>query len=130
MSVVRIPFQVTGWEPEPAPVGEDGATAIGRGILRKTFTGPLEGTSTVAMNSVAVAGAPAGYVAVELVTGALEGRSGSFVLQHSALVEGGAAPTGVVVPGTGTGELTGLRGSMTIAHDDGGATLVLDYELP
>jgi hypothetical protein len=32
------------------------------------------------MTSTTMGEAPAGYVAVELVTGTLEGRSGSFVL--------------------------------------------------
>ena len=130
MAQVRIPFQVTGWEPEPAPQDADGPVRIGRVTLRKTFTGPLEGTSVVAMTSAAVGEAPAGYVAVELVTGTLDGRTGSFVLQHSAVVEDGADPAGVVVAGTGTGALAGLRGSMRITHDDGAPALLLDYEIP
>jgi uncharacterized protein DUF3224 len=130
MGTVRIPFQLTGWEPDPGPPGDDGPVRIGRVTLHKTFTGALTGTSVVAMTSAAVREAPAGYVAVELVTGTLEGRTGSFVLQHSAVVQGGADPTGVVVPGSGTGELEGLRGTMTITHDDGAPGLVLDYELP
>jgi hypothetical protein len=129
-TVVRIPFEVTGWEPEPLSLGEAGAVAFGRVTLRKTFSGPLTGTSVVAMTSVAVGEAPAGYVAVELVTGTLDGRSGSFVLQHTGVVDGSAgSPGGVVLPGTGTGELAGLRGSMSIEHDDAGAVLTLDYEL-
>jgi Protein of unknown function (DUF3224) len=130
MGTVRIPFEVTGWEPDPQTAAEQEAVRLGRITLRKAFRGPLTGTSVVAMSSVAVGDAPAGYVAVELVTGTLEGRTGAFALEHTGVVEGGADPAGVVVPGTGTGELAGLRGTMTITHDDGAATLVLDYELP
>jgi hypothetical protein len=130
MGTVRIPFTVTGWEPDPIVPAEDGAVRIGRLTMSKTFSGPLTGSSVVVMTSSAVGEAPAGYVAVELVTGTLEGRAGSFVLQHSGIVEGGADPVGAVVPGTGGGELADLRGSMTITHDDdGAAALVLDYEL-
>jgi hypothetical protein len=83
------------------------------------------------MTSAAVGEAPVGYTAVELVTGTLEGRTGSFVLQHTGVVDDGApSPSGVVLPGTGTGELSGLRGTMTIEHGEGGAVLHLDYELP
>jgi Protein of unknown function (DUF3224) len=130
-AVVKVPFQVTGWEPEPLELGEPGPVAFGRVTLRKTFSGPLTGTSVVAMTSATLEEAPVGYVAVELVTGTLEGRSGSFVLQHTGVVDGAdGTSSGLVLPGTGTGELTGLRGDMTITHDESGAVLTLDYELP
>jgi hypothetical protein len=131
-TVVRIPFEVSGWEPDPQPLelGEAGPVAFGRVRMRKTFSGPLTGTSELAMTSAAVGEAPVGYSALELVTGSLEGRSGTFVMQHSGVVDEGAPdPAGVVLPGTGTGELAGLRGRMTIEHDASGPVLVLDYEL-
>ncbi|NYJ05458.1 DUF3224 domain-containing protein [Petropleomorpha daqingensis] len=131
MPQVEVPFEVTGWEPAPLELGEPGAVTFGRVGLRKTFSGPLTGTSVVSMTSAAVGEAPVGYVAVELVTGTLEGRTGSFVLQHTGVVDDGAPPpSGVVLPGTGTGELEGLRGTMTIAHGESGAVLTLDYDLP
>ena len=72
----------------------------------------------------------AGYVAIDRISGVLHGRTGTFVLQHSGVVDEGAPdPAGVVLPGTGTGELAGLRGAMTIKHDASGPVLVLDYEL-
>src|SRR3954469_11399151 len=103
-TVVQVPFEVTGWEPEPLALGEDGPVTFGRVTLHKAFSGPLTGTSVVAMTSAAVGETPAGYVPVELVTGTLEGRSGTFVLQHSGVVDGSDGTTsGVVLPGTGTG---------------------------
>jgi hypothetical protein len=131
-TVVEVPFEVTGWEPEPGALelGDAGPVAFGRVRMRKTFTGALTGTSVVAMTSAAVGESPVGYSAIELVTGTLDGRTGTFVLQHTGVVDDGApAPSGVVLPGTGTGELAGLRGTMTIAHDESGAVLHLDYEL-
>jgi ABC-type sulfate transport system permease subunit len=133
MPVVEVPFEVTGWEEDPAPLelGDAGSVAFGRVTLRKTFTGALAGSSVVSMTSAAVGEAPVGYSALELVTGTLEGRSGTFVLQHSGVVDDGApSPSGVVLPETGTGQLSGLRGSMTIEHDESGAVLHLDYQLP
>ncbi|WP_336032540.1 DUF3224 domain-containing protein [Geodermatophilus sp. FMUSA9-8] len=129
-TVVRIPFEVTGWEPEPLDLGGGGPVTSSRVTLRKSFSGPLTGTSVVAMTAVAMGEAPAGYVAVEQVTGTLEGRSGSFVLQHSGVVDGDPQPaTGVVLPGTAAGDLAGLRGTVELRHDADGAVLVLDYEL-
>lgn len=53
----------------------------------------------------------AGYVAVDLFTGTVAGREGSFVLQHSDIMDDGVTELSVViVPGSGTGELVGIRG--------------------
>src|SRR5471032_1004996 len=73
----------------------------------------------------------AGYVALERVTGTLQGRKGSFVLQHSGTMNRGA-PTLVltVVPDSGTGELAGLSGSMAIIIDQGKHSYTMDYQLP
>src|SRR4051794_16713791 len=133
MPQVSAPFQVTGWEPEPEPLelGDAGPVVFGRVRMRKTFSGALSGTSVVSMISAAVGESPVGYSAIELVTGTLEGRTGSFVLQHTGVVDDGAPePSGIVLPGTGTGELAGLRGTMAIAHGESGAVLTLDYDLP
>ena len=133
MPQVQVPFQVGGWEPDPAPLelGDSGPVVFGRVTMRKTFSGALTGSSVLTMTSAAVGEAPVGYSALELVTGTLDGRTGTFVLQHSGVVDEGApSPSGVVLPGTGTGELAGLRGRLTIEHDESGAVLHLDYELP
>jgi hypothetical protein len=58
----------------------------------------------------------------ERVTATLDGRAGTFVLQHGAW-EGGQ--WGFVVPGSGTGDLAGLRGDARLDH----GRIALDYEL-
>ena len=43
-TVVRIPFEVTGWEPEPLDLGGDGTAQAARGVvLPGTATGELSG---------------------------------------------------------------------------------------
>ncbi len=62
----------------------------------------------------------ADFVGMEMVEGKVDGRSGTFVLQHTGIYEGGVAKiTMSVVRGSGTGELHGLHGSATISvgHD-------------
>lgn len=98
-----------------------GAAAIGRYSLDKQFRGGLEGTSKAEMLAVgtAVEGS-AGYVAMEQVTGTLNGRKGSFALQHSGTMTRGVGQLSVtVVPDSGTGELAGLAGRMEIKIADG-----------
>jgi hypothetical protein len=61
------------------------------------------------------------YVTLMHVTGALDGRSGSFVLQGSGTYDGKQAiGESFVVPGSGTGDLAGLSGKAesVSTHDD------------
>lgn len=63
----------------------------------------------------------AAYVGLERVTGSVHGRSGSFVLRHSAAMERGEGESSLdVVPDSGTGELRGLRGAARISVEPGG----------
>ena len=96
---------------------------FGRRALDKRFHGPLEGTSRGEMISwmSAVKGS-AGYVAIECVTATLEGRSGSFALQHSSTMRRGEPVQSIlVVPDSGTDGLVGLTGSMRVVIAPGGA---------
>ncbi len=117
------------------PLAADEATTgtpIGRYALDKQFHGDLEATSKGEMLG---AGDPAkgtaGYVAIEHVTGTLQGHSGSFALQHIGTMEGGSFKLSVgVVPGSGTGELAGIGGTLTIIITAGKHSYALDYTLP
>jgi hypothetical protein len=130
-------FSVDSWKDEPvADPDESWATDTTRKVgwvqLAKTFHGDLEGKSTVDMLSVSAGGEPAGYVAIERVTGTLSGRSGSFILQHAATADGADQRLRIeVVPRTGAGELAGLSGEFEIIrHDDGGHAYAFRYHLP
>jgi hypothetical protein len=96
--------------------------AIGRFTIDKQLHGELEGTSKGEMltRMTSVEGS-AGYVAMEIVTGKLGGRSGTFALQHSGTMTRGAQSlTITVVPDSATGELAGLTGTMKIRIDESG----------
>ncbi len=129
-------FSVDSWKDEPvADPDETWATDPSRNVgwvqLAKTFHGDLEGHSTVDMLSVMAGGEPAGYVAIERVTGSLHGRPGSFILQHAATADGSDQRLRIeVVPRTGAGELAGLSGDFEIIrHDDGGHAFAFTYRL-
>ena len=89
---------------------------LSRMLIDKQFHGDLEAHSKGQMlaGGTAVKGS-AGYVAMEMVTGTLNGRKGTFILQHSATMDRGKPQLSVtVVPDSGTGELVGLAGTMMI----------------
>jgi hypothetical protein len=113
------------------PQQSDEAT-LARMSIDKQFHGDLEGTSKGVMLAAgtSVKGS-AGYVAMERVTGTLAGRSGSFVLQHSATMTRGAPELSVtVVPDSGIGQLVGLTGRMYIIIADGKHSYEFDYSVP
>jgi uncharacterized protein DUF3224 len=117
----------------PLPADDPVAgTSIGRLALLKTFHGDLEATSKgVMLGAGNRAAGRAGYVAIEEVTGTLEGRSGSFALQHcGAMSEGSIDLVIRVVPGSGTGDLAGLGGTMTILIEGGRHGYTFEYTLP
>ncbi len=108
-----------------------GDPAIGRLSIDKQFHGALEATSKGQMlaTRTAVEGS-AGYVAMEVVSGTLNGRTGTFALQHSGLMTRGAPQLSVtVVPDSGTGQLVGLAGKMTINIVDGKHLYDFEYTI-
>jgi hypothetical protein len=107
------------------------AVSMGRLTIDKTFRGDLEGTSRgQMMSAVTAVKGSAGYVALERVTGTVEGKSGTFVLQHSGTMNRGSASlTLAVVPDSGTAALTGISGSMQIIIEGGKHSYIFDYEL-
>ena len=114
-----------------APDDEVGDPTVGRMSIDKQFHGDLEATSKGQMLAVStdVEGS-AGYVAMERVTGTLNGHSGAFTLQHSGTMTRGSQQLSVtVVPDSGTGELVGLAGTMTIDIVDGKHFYIFDYTL-
>lgn len=113
-------------------VDEKGEPTVGRRLVDKQFHGDLEATSKAQMLAVMtdVSGS-AGYVAMERVNGKLNGRSGTFALQHSGTMTRGTPQLIItVVPDSGTGELAGLTGKMTINIVDGKHFYEFDYTLP
>ncbi|MEM7352052.1 MAG: DUF3224 domain-containing protein [Acidobacteriota bacterium] len=111
---------------------ESGDANLGRMSIDKTFLGDLDATSFGEMLSARTANqGSAGYVAIEKVTGKLEGREGTFVLQHSSTMERGEPRQSItVVPDSATGDLEGLTGSMVIDITDGKHLYVFEYTLP
>jgi hypothetical protein len=123
------------FEVKTAPMPADeaiAATSIARHSLDKFYRGDLEGASAGEMLSAGIpASGTAGYVAIEQVTGALHGKTGSFALQHFGAMHAGAFDLTVrVVPGSGTDDLEGIAGTMTITIAPGKHTYSLEYTLP
>jgi hypothetical protein len=117
--------------PQTSSEGSQDAN-LGRMTIDKQFHGSLEGASKGQMLTAgtAVKGS-AGYVAIEQVSGTLDGHNGTFILQHSATMTRGVPQLSVtVVPDSGTGELVGLSGKMNIIISEGKHSYEFEYMLP
>jgi hypothetical protein len=106
--------------------------SFGRLLIDKQLHGDIEATSKgemmVADTDIKDSGC---YVALERVTGKLNGRDGSFILQHNGIMTRGVGHLSVsVVPDSGTGQLVGLAGKMSITIVDGKHLYDFDYSLP
>lgn len=114
--------------PEPRE-GEDWAPA--RMKIDKQFHGDLEALSKGEMLSEGTpAQGSAAYVALERVRGKLRGRSGAFVLQHSATMTRGVPQLSItVVPDSGTDDLMGLTGKMAVNIEAGRHSYEFEYAL-
>ena len=125
------PFDVR-LAPQPLSGVADGS-GLGRMSIDKRFHGALEASSTGEMLSAGnPASGSAGYVALETVRGTLDGRAGSFVLQHSSTIARGVPTQSItVVPDSGTDALAGLAGRMEVVIAPGGAHAYrFEYSLP
>ena len=128
---------------QPQPVADEAPTpgvmpgvtpgiTFGRLLLTKRYHGDLQATASGQMlSAVTPTAGSAGYVAIEHVSGTLHARAGSFVLQHSGLMNRGDKQLSIsVVPDSGTGELAGLQGRLDIRMTEGKHFYEMAYALP
>jgi len=109
--------------------GNGNDLVVGKLTIEKQFDGDLQATSKGQMLSVGTkTKGSAGYVAMEWVSGILQGLSGRFALQHSGTMTRGAPTLSItVVPDSGTGELAGISGRMSIDIVDGKHFYTFEY---
>ena len=99
--------------------------------LDKQFSGELEATSKGEMlTGMGQVKGSAGYVAMERVSGTLAGKTGTFILMHTGIMDRSTPSlTITVVPDSGTDGLAGLSGTMRIDIAGGQHSYDLDYNL-
>lgn len=114
------------------PLTPTPAEGISRYSIDKQIHGDLEATTKGEMFGAGdFKTGMAGYVAIEVVTGTLAGKHGSFVLQHSATMDASGRKMSVTItPGSGTGELKGISGTFDIQIANGQHSYDLEYTLP
>jgi hypothetical protein len=123
-------FMVSLGPLDPFTKGSAGVR-LDRLSITKTFEGDLLAESRGEMLSVTTnAEDSAGYVAVEQIQGTLQGKTGTFVLQHFGIIHRGQQRLVLeVVPDSGTGELEHLTGNMSIKIENGKHFYDFEYSI-
>lgn len=108
--------------------GAASEATVSRGTRRRRLDGEMSGEGTA---DILIARGTAedrlGYVATERFVGSVQGKPGTFLFQHGAMIDRGVlTPFGYIVPCTGTGQLTGIRGEVRVGPDT--LTLTYDFE--
>jgi hypothetical protein len=111
MERTRAEARITVHSSEAKPYDQTESPALVEVRLSETFTGDIDGESTVRALQVLRDDRSASLISMQRFRGKLAGRQGSFVLQGSGIVANGRiTATWFVIPGSGTDNLSGLRG--------------------
>ncbi len=130
MRTARGTFEVVSWEEEPFEQLEEGAK-LTRARVTQRFTGDITGQGSVQWLMAYAGDGTARFVGLQRVTGAIDDRAGTFVIQAIGVFDGTVATwTGTVLDGMASGALTGLRGDGSFGAPHGStASYELEYEL-
>jgi hypothetical protein len=103
-------FKITGWDEKTIEVIE-GSAKLTSAKVTQSYSGTIEGTSAVEYLMAYTVDGTASFVGLERVTGSVEGKTGTFVIQHTGMYSDKARSTWTIVEGSGTGALATLQGS-------------------
>lgn len=121
-------FQVASWDEDTYDELDTGR-GLTQAVVSLTFSGTIEGHGSVRWLMAYRADGTASFVGLARITGSLDGRSGSFVLQNTGAFDGMVARgTWSVVEGSGTDALEGLAGAGGFEAGQE-ATYTLEYRL-
>lgn len=117
---------------KPLPASDAaGGMSVGRMSLAKQLHGDLEGTGTGKMLTASAEEGVGAYAAIELFTGTLRGRKGTFLLVHNGTMTADSQRLNItIVPASGTGQLAGIAGKLDIKIVGGKHLYDLEYTLP
>jgi hypothetical protein len=123
-------FHVSDMKDEPYEELENGGK-LTRATGDQAYEGDIGGTGDVQWLMSYRADGTAHFVGIWRITGSIDGRAGSFVVEATGEFDGTASAGSLsVVDGLGEGELEGIHGSGSFRAPGGAdATYELDYQI-
>lgn len=125
-------FSMKSWDEKTwdgKPYDQVQGSKMTRAEVSYTYTGDIEGESTLQYLMFYRADGTGNSVGLERIEGKLGDRAGSFLIQHDGTFgEKGVDGTVTIVPGSGTGDLIGLRGAGKLEIQAEPWYLTFDYD--
>lgn len=126
-------FTFSDWK-ERAVSPSEVRPGLAHASVTNTFSGGIQASGTTCEYTIAyVTESTGSFTGMEVLTGSLDGRDGTFALDERGSFEADGTLRCVfdVVPGSGTGDLTGLRGTGSFATKTGQQSVpyTFDYDL-
>jgi hypothetical protein len=120
-------FTIKAWK--DAPSGDlGGETKLTLTRATQSYEGAIVGEGVV--EYLMCAGADGTHFAgFERITGTLDGKQGSFIIEHVGTFAGEPRSAWTVVAGSGTGELESIAGHGSYAAKDGVMEFLFTYDL-
>lgn len=113
-------FQITGWDETPYLENADGSKQS-LAKVTQNYSGSIEGSSVIHYLMAYESKHLAIFVGFETITASIEGKQGTFILQHKGKFENGIASSIFsVIPNSGTGDLSNIEGSGSFTSGAGG----------
>lgn len=124
---ITCTFKIDSWNEEPFSLSDDGPS-LNRASVIQTYSGSLEAKSTIEYLMTTFADDTSTFIGLEEILGELEGKSGSFLLEHNGTHKDGVAKSDFeIIPNSGTGELSGIQGKGSYEATHERAELSLEY---
>lgn len=128
-SQIKCTFKIDSWNEESFSKSEDGPK-LNRASVTQSYSGSLEAKSTLEYLTTTFSDEVSDFIGIEEIVGELEGKKGSFLLDHKGTHENGVAKSSFeIIPNSGSGELSGIRGNGSFEASHESAELTLDYSL-
>ena len=126
----KATFEVKSWD-EHTVNEVEGTRKVTRATVAFAYQGDLVAESSMEYVMAYREDSSATVLGLERVSGRLDGKAGTFVLEsHGSYANGTASGTVTIVEGSGTGELAGVHGHGTsTACSDGKTAFELEYEI-
>lgn len=125
---IHCQFNIEKWDETPYSQNENGPELI-RASVTQSYTGDIDGEGVLEYLMTTFDEDFSTFIGTERVVGKLDGRSGSFVLDHKGTHESGVAKSSFqIVENSGTGELSGIRGEGEYEATHEKTSFTLDYD--
>jgi len=129
MAELEGTFRVMSWE-EKQYDAAPGQPKFTHARVTHELMGAIEGEASICYLMVYRPDETANFVGLATVTGTIDGRDGSFVMQDIGTFENGVAKgRWTILPGLGSGALYAIRGDGHFAASAAGASYLLDVTL-